>query len=148
RRSRLDRALRREARSTRIWLAIAGLIAAAGIVSSIVGAALIAKNERDESREALEREATEIAFTLTRGIERHEAFLEGVKGYLATAPSLDAAAFNRWARAVRWRERYPELLAFGLVVPVARRDLREFLARWHAERPPGSPGEAPAPPGE
>ncbi len=133
--------------ATRRWATIATLIGLATAITATFGSLHIAKNQGAEARQAFERQASEIATTLTLAIGRHEAFLEGVKGFLATERDAGEREFDRWARAVRWRQRYPELLAFGLVVPIERENLRAFLARQNAERPRGAPRVAIRPPG-
>jgi PAS domain S-box-containing protein len=112
----------------RIWAASTVLLVAAGAAASLLGAHAVARNQEQDSNEALRESAAEIASRLNLAILHEEDLVVGAGGFVVGHPHARSTQFGQWARSVRALERYPEMRGFGYVVRVPAAQLAAFAA--------------------
>ena len=135
----------------RTWIGIAAIVVSLGFVGAVLAAGSTARGTAEESRSAFEQESGEIASTLQLAIQRDQALMESAAAYITVNPDASNAEFARWAGALRWRSRYPEVLAFAFAVEVPAAELGAFSRVIEADPiDPSAKGEpfAVVPPGD
>jgi diguanylate cyclase (GGDEF)-like protein len=105
-----------------IWVAVAALLALAGVVGSLLGARAVARSDANRARLSFHLASAEVASSVKLAIQHEEDLVVSASAFVTGSPGASAAAFDRWARSVLAMQRYPELQNFGLVqlVPAAR----------------------------
>ncbi len=117
----------------RVWLALTGLLVAAGVLGSLLGARAIAQNDADRAHLGFHLAATEIASTLKLAIQHEEDLVLTASAYVAWSPNPTPDEFDRWAQSVHAMERYPELQNIGLVEYVPAAGVPAFEGRMAAQ---------------
>ena len=102
-------------------------VIAAGLSATTAAAREVARADGREERHAFEATAAEIAGSLHRSIERHQDLVVSAAALVTETPGLSTGGLSTWLDAVRARQRYPELLAVGLVTVVPHGDLESFV---------------------
>jgi diguanylate cyclase (GGDEF)-like protein len=125
-----------------LWVALAAILIAAGIVVSVLGSRLVASNDRQRARTAFDSAAADVASTLTQALEHEEDLAISARAFVVGNPNASQAAFLRWTRAVEALPRYPELQGAGLVVEVPAAQLPAFEARQEADPTSPLPGDS------
>jgi diguanylate cyclase (GGDEF)-like protein len=105
-----------------IWVAVAALLALAGVLGSLLGARAVARSDANRARLSFHLASAEVASSVKLAIQHEEDLVVSAGAFVTGTPGASAAAFDRWARSVLAMQRYPELQNFGLVelVPAAR----------------------------
>jgi diguanylate cyclase (GGDEF)-like protein len=105
-----------------LWVAVAALVALAGVLASVLGARGVARSDANQARLSFHLASAEIASTVKLAIQHEEDLVVSASAYVTGDPSASPAAFDRWAESVQAMRRYPELQNLGLVklVPAAR----------------------------
>ncbi|HYM55337.1 MAG TPA: sensor domain-containing diguanylate cyclase [Solirubrobacteraceae bacterium] len=127
-----DEAMRRRRRRDG-WVAVAALLVAAGIAASVLGARVLAHNDREKAHSAFTSSAAEVASRLRLAIQHEEDLVVGARAFIVGNPNASQTAFLRWTTVVGALARYPELEGGGevVVVPVSR--LAAFAARQRTD---------------
>ncbi|HUG64096.1 MAG TPA: EAL domain-containing protein, partial [Gaiellaceae bacterium] len=120
-------------RRTYVWVAVAAVLALGGTTAALVGAQKMARNDADESHQALAASADKVASALQLAIQREEDLVVAASAYLLGAPSRSNAEFARWTTLVRVEERYPQLKVVGSAVVVPASELAAFIQRAAAD---------------
>ncbi|HSZ15234.1 MAG TPA: EAL domain-containing protein [Solirubrobacteraceae bacterium] len=130
------------------WAAVAVALVAGGTLASALGARAVSSSEASKARLAFHLSSSEIASTLTLALQHEEDLVVSASAFVSGNPNASAAAFDRWAEAVRALQRYPELRNLGLVQLVPASRLAAFEARLAADpvRPLGPNSSGPAGP--
>jgi diguanylate cyclase (GGDEF)-like protein len=115
-----------------LWIAVAALLAFAGVLTSVLGARTVARSDANQARLSFHLASAEVASTVKLAIGHEEDLVVSASAFVTGNPRASAADFDRWAESVQAIPRYPELQNFGLVelVPAAR--LAAFEARMAA----------------
>ena len=139
---RLAGALRSAARRDGRWLAVALVLATAGIVVSVLAARSDARSDAHASRAAFESSAGAVGAQLQLALQ-HEADLElAANAFVVNAPNASQTQFEQWGTAIEAVKRYPELagVAWIVVVPAARLRTFESAVTQHLHNAIGGPG--------
>jgi diguanylate cyclase (GGDEF)-like protein len=115
-----------------LWVAVAAVLALAGIVASVLGARAVGRSDANQARLSFHLASAEIASTIKLAIQHEEDLVVGASAFVSGDPTTSPAGFDRWAESVKAMRRYPELQNIGLVklVPAAR--LAAFQTRMAA----------------
>ena len=111
-----------------VWLAVAALLVAGGVIGALFAARAVAQNESDRSRKAFEQSSGEVASTLQLSIQHQQDFLLNASAYLLGNPNGSSAEFTQWTDTVQVSEQYPELQGIGYATIVQAADLPAFAA--------------------
>jgi len=120
-------------RRRNIWVAVAAMLVASGIVGSVLGADGVASNERQRARSAFASSSSEIAAKLGLVIQHEEDLVVSASAFIVGNPNASQGAFLRWTTAAGALTRYAELEGGGEVVIVPASRLAAFSARQKAD---------------
>jgi diguanylate cyclase (GGDEF)-like protein len=120
-------------RHRRVWLTVAVLVIGCGSIASILGARALARNDAQQSHQALVNSATEIASTLTLDLE-HVRDLSVNGAEIALSNSTPSQAdFLQWTKANGIFAQNPELQGISEYVMVPASGLGAFAAHAAAD---------------
>jgi diguanylate cyclase (GGDEF)-like protein len=117
-------------RRLRIWILVAAIVTAVGVIGSAFTARSVADSGAAKSRAAFVQTAGEVAASLQLAVEREQDLVVTESGFFLGDPNATAAQFRAWARSVQAFERYPGLLSWGQIVLVPRAALGAFVAKF------------------
>jgi len=118
-----------------IWIAVAIVLIICGTTGAVLGANVVARNDRQGAHAAFTASAADVASTLTLALQHEEDLVVGARSYIVGNPTSSQAAFKRWTTAVEAFARYPELEGGGEVALVPASGLAAFAARKTADPP-------------
>jgi diguanylate cyclase (GGDEF)-like protein len=105
----------------------------AGVVTSIVGARAVARQNEARAHVAFGASAAEIGSALKLSIQREDDLVVAAAAFIAGNPDATQTEFRQWTRSARVMERYPELYSIGEVVIVPASELKAFARRIVAD---------------
>jgi diguanylate cyclase (GGDEF)-like protein len=117
------------ARRLGAWIAIAGLLACAGVVGTVLAASLVSRSDAQRSRQAFTRASSQVASTLELALAREKDLVVSAGVFKLEHPAASNAAFGLWTREQRAFERYPELEAVATIAFVRRSRLIAYEAQ-------------------
>jgi diguanylate cyclase (GGDEF)-like protein len=120
------------ARRHRAWIAAAALLAASGIVVSVLSAGSTASNDASRSRKAFDKASANAAGALQLAIQHEEDLAVFAGGFVLSSPGATQARFAQWAADVGVLTRYPELQGLAAIVQVPDAGLAAFAAAAEA----------------
>ena len=130
-------------RSGRAWFALAVAVVVLGTLTAYIGAAWVARSHAERDRQRFTAAAAEVANRIEVVIGHEDDLIIGASALVARTPSISNVAFVRWANDVHALERFPELQALGIVVPVTPEALPAYKARVAADPTGPTPYQAP-----
>jgi diguanylate cyclase (GGDEF)-like protein len=117
-----------------LWIATAALLAALGVVISLLAAGSLASNAAARSREAFKASSGTVASTLQLAIQHESDLNVSAGGFIAGDPTASSSQFDQWASSVQALARYPELVGMSRLVLVTSAELPAFAARSVADQ--------------
>ena len=100
-------------RHRRVWIAVAALLAFAGVGGSVYGFGSV-RGASERSHKALASSSVEVAAALRLAIQHEQDLIVSTESFIIGNPNPSQSQFTEWANEVGALKRYPELL--GLVV--------------------------------
>jgi diguanylate cyclase (GGDEF)-like protein len=110
------------------WAAATVLLIVGGVVTSVVAAGAMGRNETDKSMKAFQRSSAAVASTLQLAIQ-HEGDVVADGGGLMADPNLTQTQFIEWSGAARILDRYPEMTGVASLKLVDAAALPAFAAK-------------------
>jgi diguanylate cyclase (GGDEF)-like protein len=127
----------------RVWLLVAAILAAIGIVVTTFAAIAVAHAHDANERKAMERSAAAIAASLQVAIQHQNDLVVSASGFLVANPASTQQAFLSWTQAVQLFQRYPAIQAVGSVQIVPAADVAAFASRVAVTPAGGAPTGTP-----
>ena len=119
----------------RLWFAGAALLTTVGTAGSVLGAAAVARNDAQDSREAMITSSVEIASTLKLAIQQEDSLAISAQAYVVANPNASNTDFLSWVRTMHVAKRFPEVRGLGFIAVVRPGQLPQFVARILADPP-------------
>ena len=120
-------------RHRRVWLAVAVLLAFAGVGGSVYGFGAV-RSSSERSHKELVSSSVEVAATLHLAIQHEQDLIVSTESFIIGNPSPSQSQFLQWADEVGALTRYPELLGLVVVQYVPGQLLEAYAARAAANR--------------
>jgi diguanylate cyclase (GGDEF)-like protein len=111
-----------------VWIAIAALLACAGVAGTVLAARSVSRSDARGSQQAFTRASNQVASTLELAIAREKDLVVSAGVFKLENPDASNAAFGLWTREQRAFERYPELEAVATIAFVRRSRLIAYEA--------------------
>jgi diguanylate cyclase (GGDEF)-like protein len=118
----------------KVWAGGAALLIVLGTVGSVVGAAAVAGNEVQKSKQSFGTSSAGVASNLKLSIQHEQDLVVSAAGFIVGNPAATEQEFVQWADSVRALQRYPELTGLGESVIVPASQLAAFAARAVSSR--------------
>ncbi|HSZ15335.1 MAG TPA: EAL domain-containing protein [Solirubrobacteraceae bacterium] len=112
-----------------VWAVVALVCAAAGAVTSVVGAHAVARNDATAARQSAQQTSAAIASTVKLSLRHEEDIAVGAATYFAGNSKTSPKEFATWVKWARTLRRYPELDGLSLVTLVHASELAAFDGR-------------------
>jgi diguanylate cyclase (GGDEF)-like protein len=109
-----------------LWAAAGTILAAIGIVASILGARSVAHSDASKASSSFHQNSAAIASTLTLAVQHEEDLTLSAGAFFASNPHATPAQIATWAKAVRALHRYPELERLNMISLVRAPELPAF----------------------
>jgi diguanylate cyclase (GGDEF)-like protein len=121
------------ARPLRVWVVLALLLTAGGLVGAVLAARSAARSDAQKSRQAFVQASGEVASNLRLALRQEQDLVVAAGAFDLENAHAPSAAFTRWTSDVRAFERYPELFGVAIVDFVPHSQLQAFEARARAD---------------
>ena len=118
-----------------VWLTAAALLVAGGTVGSLLGASVVAHNDGERSRQALDSSSMAISSTLKLAIQQENNLVISAKAFVVSNPNASNSEFLSWANSMQLRKRFPEVGGIGFDAVVRPEQLTQFVARTMLDPP-------------
>jgi diguanylate cyclase (GGDEF)-like protein len=112
-----------------VWIAVAVVCLAAGVVASVLGAHAVANSDASKARTDSRQASSQIASTLRLAQQHEEDFALSASTFFAGHPRASRGEFEAWAKWGDGLLRFPELQKLSLVALVSAGELPAFGAR-------------------
>jgi diguanylate cyclase (GGDEF)-like protein len=120
-----------------VWIAIAALLAFAGVACTVLAACSLSRSDAQRSHQAFTQASGQVASTLRLAIAREKDLVTGAGAFYLENPNASGADFKRWTREVGAFASYPELEGIATIAFVTRSRLLAF--ETHAAADPVGP---------
>ena len=119
------------------WLVIAVSMVVVGSLATVWGAAVVARNGAQASRQLFVTTSAQIASSLKLAIQNEQNLVVNAGAFFIENPDATQAQFHKWLVATQTISRYPELAGIAEVVVVTAAQLPAFEAA--ATKSPAGP---------
>src|SRR5450631_3278949 len=116
-------------RHFRLWALFAVLLVILGTLGSTLGARALARSADEKTHKAFVTSASDIADTVKLAIQHEHDLVLSTQSFLIGNPSSTQAQFSSWANSIRVLQRYPELLALGVIEIVPASQIATYAQR-------------------
>jgi diguanylate cyclase (GGDEF)-like protein len=120
-------------RHRRVWLAVAALLAFAGVGGSVYAFGSV-RGASERSHKTLVSSSVEVAAALRLAIQHEQDLIVSTESFIVGNPNPSQAQFSQWAQEVGVLGRYPELLDLLVVQYVPAQQLAAHAARTSTDR--------------
>ena len=120
-------------RHRRVWVAVAALLALAGVGGSVYGFGSV-RGASERSHKALVSSSVEVAAALRLAIQHEQDLIVSTESFIIGNPSPSQSQFMRWANEVGALKRYPELLGLVVVQYVPAQQLAAYAERVSSDQ--------------
>jgi diguanylate cyclase (GGDEF)-like protein len=120
-------------RPRRVWLAVAALLAFAGLGGSVYAFGSV-RGASERSHKALVSSSVEVAAALRLAIQHEQDLIVSTESFIIGNSSPSQSQFTRWAAEVGVLDRYPELLDLLVVQYVPAQQLAAYAERTSTDR--------------
>jgi diguanylate cyclase (GGDEF)-like protein len=115
-------------RHRRVWIAVAALLAFAGVGGSVYGFGTV-RGASERSHKALASSSVEVAAALRLAIQHEQDLIVSTESFIIGNPNPSQSQFTQWANEVGALKRYPELLGLVVVQYVPAQQLAAYAER-------------------
>jgi diguanylate cyclase (GGDEF)-like protein len=119
----------------RLWSIAAALLVAAGTVGSVFGASVVARDDAQQSHQALVTSSMGIAAHLKLAIQQENSLVISAKAFILANPNASNSQFLSWVSTMQVGKRFPEVGGVGYFQVVRPGQLSTFVTRILADPP-------------